>query len=82
MYIPTVQMLPCNAYPGLKKYPHLIGKTMEGPWQDQAEGVRSIPRRYTYDNELHTKNPEIVIWGAYFTTGLVQWPGRGAYKGS
>lgn len=36
------EMLPCNAYPELKKYPHLIGN-YGGAWQDQQKEFDGIP---------------------------------------
>ncbi|PAB59782.1 hydroxylamine reductase [Anaeromicrobium sediminis] len=36
------EMLPCNAYPGLKKYKHLIGN-FGGAWQDQQKEFDSLP---------------------------------------
>ena len=46
------EMLPCHAYPGLKKYKHLVGN-YGGAWQDQAAGVRRLPRRDPDDDQLH-----------------------------
>ena len=36
------EMLPCNAYPGLKKYPHLIGN-FGGAWQEQQKEFANLP---------------------------------------
>lgn len=36
------EMLPCNAYPGLKKHKHLVGN-FGGAWQDQQKEFDSIP---------------------------------------
>ena len=34
------EMLPCNAYPGLKKYPHLVGN-YGGAWQISRRNLRN-----------------------------------------
>ena len=39
------EMLPCNAYPGLKKYKHLVGN-YGGAWQDQRKSLTGSPARY------------------------------------
>ncbi|MBC7960011.1 MAG: hydroxylamine reductase [Vallitaleaceae bacterium] len=36
------EMLPCNAYPGLKKYPHLVGN-YGGAWQEQQKEFDNLP---------------------------------------
>lgn len=65
------EMLPCNAYPGLKKYPHLAGN-YGGAWQDQQKEFKEFPGAI-----LMTTNC-IQEPGGYddriFTTGLVAWP--------
>ena len=38
------EMLPCHAYPGLKKYKHLVGN-YGGAWQDQAKEFDAFPAR-------------------------------------
>ena len=38
------EMLPCNAYPKLKKYPHLAGN-YGGAWQDQQKEFDAFPAR-------------------------------------
>ena len=40
------EMLPCHAYPGLKKYKHLVGN-YGGAWQDQAKEFDAFPARYS-----------------------------------
>ncbi|MFP3897529.1 MAG: hydroxylamine reductase [Anaerolineales bacterium] len=66
------EMLPANAYPELKKYPHLVGN-YGGSWWRQHQEFESfggailmttnclVPPRDTYVDRL-------------FTTGLVGWP--------
>ncbi len=36
------EMLPCHGYPGLKKYPHLVGN-YGGAWQDQRREFAEFP---------------------------------------
>jgi len=67
------EMLPANAYPGLKKYPHLVGNYGGAWWRQPAEFERFggailmttnclVPPRQSYIDRL-------------FTTGVVGWPG-------
>jgi hydroxylamine reductase len=46
------EMLPAHGYPGLKKYAHLAGN-FGGAWQDQAQGIRGLPRRHHLQHQLH-----------------------------
>ncbi len=65
------EMLPCNAYPGLKKYQHLIGN-YGGAWQDQQKEFKEFPGAI-----LMTTNCIQAPRGyenRIFTTGLVAWP--------
>ncbi|MCD6519178.1 MAG: hydroxylamine reductase [Anaerolineae bacterium] len=66
------EMLPANAYPGLKKYPHLVGNYGGAWWRQPAEFERFggailmttnclVPPRQSYIDRL-------------FTTGVVGWP--------
>lgn len=67
------ELLPANAYPALKKYPHLAGNH-GGGWQDQQEDFESFPGAI-----LMTSNCIIEPRPSYkdriFTTGAVGWPG-------
>ncbi|MCH5372906.1 MAG: hydroxylamine reductase, partial [Planctomycetes bacterium] len=67
------EMLPCLAYPELKKYPHLAGH-YGGAWQDQKREFSEFPGPI-----LMTTNCIIQPLPAYrdriYTTGLVRWPG-------
>jgi len=66
------EMLPANAYPGLKQYPHFVGN-YGGSWWHQREEFESfngaillttnclVPPRESYLDRL-------------FTTGMVGWP--------
>jgi len=67
------EMLPCNAYPGLKKYPHLAGN-YGGAWQDQQKEFDEFPGAVLMTTNCIQKPKESYI-GRIFTTGLVQWPG-------
>ncbi|GAB4566025.1 MAG: hydroxylamine reductase [Anaerolineae bacterium] len=67
------EMLPANAYPAFKRYPHLIGN-YGGAWQDQQIEFDGIPGCI-----LMTTNCLIEPLPSYedrlFTTGAVGWPG-------
>ena len=66
------EMLPCNAYPGLKKYKHLIGN-FGGAWQDQ----RNEFDRFTGAILMTTnclQKPKDTYKSRIFTSGLVGWP--------
>lgn len=66
------EMLPCHAYPGLKKYKHLVGN-YGGAWQDQQKEFDAFP-----GSIIMTTNCIQRPAGSYekriFTTGLVGWP--------
>lgn len=64
------EMLPCNAYPGLKKYPHLIGN-YGGAWQDQQKEFKEFPGSILMTTNC-IQNPKDYI-DRIFTTGLVAW---------
>lgn len=65
------EMLPCNAYPGLKKYKHLVGN-FGGAWQDQQKEFKEFPGAILMTTNClqDPKSYEDRI----FTTGLVAWP--------
>ena len=67
------EMLPCHAYPGLKKYPHLVGN-YGGAWQDQKEEFDAFPGAILMTTNCIQKPRDSYI-GRIFTTGLVGWPG-------
>ena len=67
------EMLPCLAYPGLKKYKHLVGN-YGGAWQDQAKEFAAFPGAILMTTNCIQK-PADSYTGRIFTTGLVQWPG-------
>ncbi|MDY7011833.1 MAG: hydroxylamine reductase [Planctomycetota bacterium] len=67
------EMLPCLAYPGLKKYKHLIGN-YGGAWQDQRKEFDEFPGAILMTTNCIQK-PKDTYKGRIFTTGLVAWPG-------
>lgn len=67
------EMLPCNAYPGLKKYPHLAGN-YGGAWQDQQKEFDRFPGAILMTTNCIQK-PSVTYVGRIFTTGLVAFPG-------
>jgi hydroxylamine reductase len=67
------EMLPCHAYPELKKYPHLVGN-YGGAWQDQKREFSEFPGSILMTTNCIQK-PKDDYQGRIFTTGLVAWPG-------
>ena len=67
------EMLPCNAYAGLKKYKHLVGN-YGGAWQDQAGEFDQFPGAILMTTNCIQK-PRDSYKGRIFTCGLVAWPG-------
>lgn len=67
------EMLPCNAYPGLKKYPHLVGN-YGGAWQNQQKEFDEFPGAILMTTNCIQK-PKDSYMARIFTCGLVQWPG-------
>jgi hydroxylamine reductase len=67
------EMLPCLAYPGLKKYKHLVGN-YGGAWQDQAKEFDEFPGAILMTTNCIQK-PRETYNDRIFTTGLVAWPG-------
>jgi len=67
------EMLPCLAYPGLKKYKHLVGN-YGGAWQDQAKEFDAFPGAILMTTNCIQK-PRESYKSRIFTSGLVQWPG-------
>jgi hydroxylamine reductase len=67
------EMLPALAYPGLKRYKHLVGN-YGGAWQDQQLEFEVFPGAIVMTtNCLQRPRPSYV--DRIFTTGLVGWPG-------
>ncbi len=65
------EMLPCNAYPGLKKYKHLIGN-YGSAWQNQLKEFKEFPGAIIMTTNC-IQNPGGYI-DRIFTNGLVGWP--------
>ncbi|PKK91543.1 MAG: hydroxylamine reductase [Candidatus Wallbacteria bacterium HGW-Wallbacteria-1] len=66
------EMLPANAYPGLKKFKHLAGN-YGGAWQDQAKEFDAFPGSILMTTNCIQK-PRESYKSRIFTTGLVAWP--------
>ena len=67
------EMLPAHAYPGLKKYPHLVGN-YGGAWQDQAREFDAFPGAILMTTNC-IQRPRDSYKARIFTSGLVAWPG-------
>jgi hydroxylamine reductase len=65
------EMLPCNAYPGLKKYKHLVGN-YGGAWQDQRQEFDQFPGAILMTTNCLQK-PKDSYKDRIFTSGLVGW---------
>jgi hydroxylamine reductase len=69
------ELLPANAYPGFKKYPHLIGN-YGGAWQDQQREFDAFPGAIVMTSNCLI-NPEIKGYAdRLFTAG--RWAGPGS----
>ena len=73
------EMLPAHAYPGLKKYKHLVGN-YGGAWQDQKREFAAFPGAVLMTTNCIQK-PDESYKGRIFTSGLVAWPGVVHIKG-
>lgn len=67
------EMLPCHAYPELKKYRHLVGN-YGGAWQDQRQEFDRFPGAILMTTNCIQK-PKENYQDRLFTSGLVAWPG-------
>ncbi len=67
------EMLPAHAYPGLKKYKHLVGN-YGGAWQDQRTEFEEFPGVILMTTNCIQK-PKDSYKARLFTSGLVAWPG-------
>jgi hydroxylamine reductase len=67
------EMLPAHGYPGLKKYPHLVGN-FGGAWQDQAKEFVNFPGAIIFNTNC-IQRPGDPYKDRLFTWGLVRWPG-------
>jgi hydroxylamine reductase len=66
------EMLPCHAYPGLKKYSHFYGH-FGTAWQNQAKEFPEFPGAILFTTNCIQK-PADSYKDNVFTTGLVGWP--------
>jgi hydroxylamine reductase len=66
------EMLSCNAYPGLKKYKHLVGN-YGGAWQNQRTEFGEFPGAILMTTNCLQK-PKDSYQDRIFTLGLVGWP--------
>jgi len=67
------EMLPAHGYPGLKKYPHLVGN-YGGAWQDQKKEFAEFPGAILMTTNCIQK-PTENYRARIFTSGLVAMPG-------
>ena len=68
------ELLPANAYPGFKKYPHLVGN-YGGAWQDQQRDFAAFPGALVMTSNCLI-NPETKGYAdRIFTAGPVGWNG-------
>lgn len=67
------EMLPAHAYPGLKKYDHLVGN-YGGAWQDQRKEFDAFPGAILMTTNC-IQRPKEDYADRIFTCGLVAWPG-------
>ena len=65
------EMLPCNAYPALKKYKHLVGN-YGGAWQDQRNEFDAFPGAILMTTNCIQK-PKDSYKARIFTSGVVGW---------
>ena len=67
------EMLPCNAYPELKKYDHFYGHYGTA-WQNQGKEFDAFPGAILMTTNC-IQQPKETYKDHLFTTGLVGWPG-------
>jgi hydroxylamine reductase len=67
------EMLPCHAYPELKKYKHLVGN-YGGAWQDQRKEFNAFPGAMLMTTNCLQK-PKDSYKARIFTSGVVGWEG-------
>lgn len=66
------EMLPCHAYPGLKKYTHLVGN-YGGAWQEQHKEFAEFPGPIVMTTNCLMR-PQQSYADRIFTRGVVGWP--------
>lgn len=67
------EMLPCHAYPELKKYSHLVGN-FGSAWQNQQKEFDNLPGAILMTTNCIQK-PKQNYMDRMFTSGVVYWPG-------
>ncbi len=67
------EMIPCHAYPELKKYSHFYGHYGTA-WQNQGKEFAEFPGAIVMTTNCIMK-PKETYQDNIFTTGLVGWPG-------
>lgn len=67
------EMLPCHGYPGLKKYPHLVGN-FGGAWQDQQKQFDNLPGCILMTTNCLMR-PRDSYKGRIYSTNVVGWDG-------
>jgi len=67
------EMLPCNAYPQLKKYKHLAGN-YGSAWQNQQKEFNEFPGSIIMTTNC-IQRPKETYSARIFTCGLVRFPG-------
>jgi hydroxylamine reductase len=66
------EMLPCNAYPALKKHKHLVGN-YGGAWQVQRNEFEAFPGAILMTTNC-LQRPKENYQTRIFTSGVVGWP--------
>jgi hydroxylamine reductase len=67
------EMLACNGYPELKKYPHFVGN-YGGAWQDQRQDFDAFPGAILMTTNC-IQQPKGSYMDRIFTSGATAWPG-------
>lgn len=67
------EMLPCHAYPQLRKYPHLKGH-FGSAWQNQQKEFKALPAPILFTTNC-IMPPKESYSDRVFTTSVVQYPG-------
>jgi len=67
------EMLPAHGYPGLHKFPHLVGN-YGGAWQEQHRDFDDFPGSILMTTNC-LQRPKDSYKDRIFTSGLVAWPG-------
>ena len=67
------EMLPCHAYPALRKYPHLKGH-FGTAWQNQQKELKNLPAPILFTTNC-IMPPKDSYADRVFTTSVVEYPG-------